>query len=183
MVNPLALRYQCSQLSEQDPHVITSLFIRTGTRPIPPVYAPAYLGYRGHPIGDACEYFFTPAVTVNVTQSDIDRLLQTEDEFLAASLSGASVGARGTGAVLIRTKGSEPAGLKVLSAKVTLADLAGSDNVTSYVPEGVPAAGPQTLWAVGDEGNIMVKWDDLSPGVIQTDLFNPCLIKVDVFYV
>lgn len=183
MVNPLSIRYKSSKLAEQDPHVITALFRRTGTRPIPPTFAPAFEGWRGHPVGNACEYFFTPAVTVNTTQDQIDGILHSTDEFLAATLDGTAIGARGTGAVLIRTKGDEPSRIKVLAAKVTLANLTFEEMVSTYLPEGNPAAGPQTLWAVGNEGGIMVKWEDLSPGAIQTDLFNPCLIKVDVFYV
>ena len=75
---------------------------------------------------------------------------------------------------------------KILSAEIMISDLPTTTDpyLRTWIPEGVPAPGPQLIWSVGDYGNLLIKFNDLAPAPrADSDLYDPCLIKFDICYI
>ena len=166
MTNPSALQYYSSELDSQDPKVLTLMF-QTAARGA----AVARL-----PQGDAGELLFQAG---GATQTQIDSFLDTEDEFLAATLDAPAIGVVKPGAVLIKTAMQVK---KVLVYKVS-ACLAGGGQIGSFQagPEIIldPLGGPQNGIAKGADGNLCIKFDFLGTGLD----YNLSLLMVDVMYI
>lgn len=167
MTNPSALQYYSSELDSQDPKVLTLMF-QTAARGA----AVARL-----PQGDAGELLFQAG---GATQTQIDSFLDTEDEFLAATLDAAGIGfgVQG-GAVLIKTGGQVK---KVLGFKVTGCALAGGSlAVVVAGGEADMAAGQQMKIEKGYYGNLCLKFNSMN--VTGGGDYNSCILIVDVMYI
>ena len=167
MVNPTSMQYYSSELDSQDPKVL-SLMFQTGARGA---------AITRLPQGDSGKLLFQAA---GATQDQIDDFLDTEDEFLAATLDAAGIGfgVQG-GAVLIKTGGQVK---KVLGFKVTGCALAGG-SLGEVVAggEGDMEAGQQMKIEKGYYGNLCLKFDAMN--VTGASDYNSCILIVDVMYI
>lgn len=168
----MSLQYYSSGLQEQDPYVITALFTRSGGRAGP------YTGIEGAQQGSAIRLFQTNAA--GVTQAEIDSLLGTSGEFLAADLGAAAVGAAGTGAVLIRTDGQVG---RVLACHFEIGDLTTvATPEETYCPiETALTNAAETRIVRGAYGNLCIKFD-FSGGGAPSDGYLSAQVKCDVYY-
>ena len=173
MVQPMSLQYYSSGLQEQDPYVITALFTRSGNRAGP------FTGIEGAQQGSAIRLFQTN--NTDVSQAEIDSLLGTSGEFLAADLAAAAVGGvapnQGNGAILIRTDGQVG---KLLACHVEIGDLTTvATPFETYCPvETGLTVVTQTRIVKGAYGNLCIKFalDAAS------DAYLSAQVKCDVYY-